>query len=65
MDKLSLKGEMELIGKLVINNTTNIAILPSASKYVSITFADQCLHVLNNKERLNGLKGSTKIQERQ
>ena len=31
------------------NDTTNIGILSSASKYVSINFADQCLHILNNK----------------
>ena len=54
---------MELIGKLGSNNTTNIGILPSASKYVSIKFSDQCLHILNNKEILNGIKGIKKIQK--
>ena len=34
--------------------------LPSPSKYASIKFSDQCLHILNNKEILNGLKGSKK-----
>ena len=53
------------MGKLASNNTTNIGMLPSASKYVSMNFADQCLHILNNKEKLNGLKGSTKMQKRQ
>ena len=62
-DKHYLKGEMELIGKLVSNDTTKIGMLPSASKYVSFKFADQCLHILNNKEGLNGLKGSTKMQK--
>ena len=37
-DKHYLKGEMELIGKLSSNNTTNIGMLPSASKDVSIEF---------------------------
>ena len=53
--KRYLKGEMEHMGKLVSNDTTNIGILFSASKYVSVKFADQCLHILNNKERFNGL----------
>ena len=60
-----LKGKMEPIGKLRINHTTKIGILPSASKYVSIKFADECLHIINNKEILNGLKGSTKMQNRE
>ena len=51
------------MGKLSSNNTTDIGMLPSASKYVSINFADQCLHILNNKEILNRLKGSTKMQK--
>ena len=51
------------MGKLTSNNTTNIGMLPCASKYVSIKFSYQCLHILNNKEILNGLKGSTKIQK--
>ena len=57
-DKRYFKGTMELIGKLLSNNTTNIGMIPSASKAVSIKFADQCLHILNNKEILNGLKDS-------
>ena len=28
-------------------------------------FLDQCLHIINNKEILNGLKGGTKIQKRE
>ena len=52
---------MEFIDKLGSNDTTKIRMLPIASKYVSINFADQCIHILNNKEILNGLKGSTKI----
>ena len=63
--KFYLKGEMELIGKLASNDTTNIGMLTSASKDVSIKFSDQCLNILNRKEILNGLKGSTKIQKRQ
>ena len=62
-DKRYFKEEMELIGLLVNNDTINIGILPSASKYVSISFSDQCLHVINNKERFNGFKGRTKMQK--
>ena len=54
---------MELMGKLASNDTTNIVMLSSASKYVSIEFVDQCLHILNHQEILNGLKGSTKMQK--
>ena len=54
---------MELMGKLAGKDTKNIGMLPSASKYVSIKFAYQCLHIINNKEILNGLKGSTKMQK--
>ena len=49
----------ELMGKLASSSTTNIGMLPS------INFANQCIHILNNKERLNGLKGRTKMQKRQ
>ena len=52
---------MKLVGKLVRNYTTNIGILPSASKDVSVKFSYQFLHIINNKEGLNGLKGSTKM----
>ena len=62
-EKSYLKGEMELMGKLEINDTTHIGIILSASKYVSIKFSNQCLHILNNKEILNGLKGSPKMQK--
>ena len=55
---------MEHMGKLASNDITHIGMLPSASKYVFINFSDECLHILNNKEIFNGLKGSTKIQKR-
>ena len=61
-DKHYLKGGMEIICKLGSNGTTNIGIIPSASKDVSVKFVYQCLHILNNKEIFNGLKGSTKLQ---
>ena len=48
-DKHYLKGEMEIIGKLASKNTSNIVMLPSASKYVSSTFSYQCIHIINNK----------------
>ena len=38
--------------------------LPSAPKDVSIKLAEQCLHILNNNDRLNGLKGIKKLQKR-
>ena len=39
--------------------------IPSVSKDVSIKFSDQCIHIINNKERKNGLNGITKIQKRE
>ena len=38
-EKRYLKGKMELIGKLASNDTTNIGMLPSDSKYTPIKFA--------------------------
>ena len=58
-----LKGEIKLIGKLASDDTTNIGMLTSASKDVSIKFADKCIHMINIKDRLNGIKGS-KISKR-
>ena len=55
---------MEIIGKLGSNDTRNIGMLTSASKDVSIQFEEQCLHIINNKEILNGLEGSSKIKKR-
>ena len=63
--KRYLKGKTGYMDKLASNDTTDIVMLPRASKDVSIKISDQCLHILNNKERLNGLKGSTQIQKRQ
>ena len=37
--KRYLKGQMEFLDKLSSNDTSEIVILPSASKYVSIKFA--------------------------
>ena len=48
-EKQYLKGKMELMGKLASNNNKDISMIPSASKYVSINFADQCLHILISK----------------
>ena len=56
---------MEPIGKSIGNNISKIVIITSASEYISIKFAEQRLHILNNKDRLNLLKGSTKIQNRE
>ena len=60
-EKRYLKEKMEPLGKLGSKHTTNIGMLPSTSKYVTIKFSDQCLHIINNKDRLNGIKCSTKI----
>ena len=60
--KRYLKEEMEIIGKLACNDTSNIGMLTSASKYVSVKISYQCIHIINNKEILNGLKGSTKMK---
>ena len=64
-EKNYLRGEMELMGELSSNDTTHIGMLISASKNVSIKFADQYIHILNNKSKLNVLKGSTKMKKKQ
>ena len=64
-EKLYSKGIMEIIGKLGSKDTTKIIMLPSASKYAFIKLADQFIHVINNKERLNRLKGRTKMYNRE
>ena len=64
-DKPYFKGEREIIAKLETNDTTIIGMLPSVSKYVLIKFVDQCLHIINIIEGLNGLKDSIKMQKRQ
>ena len=56
-----LRGEMGIIGKLASNDTSKIGMLPSASKDLSVKFAYQCIHILNSKEIINGLKGITKV----
>ena len=53
---------MELLGKLASKNKSNIRVNPSISKDVSIKLSEQCLSILDNKDRLNGLKSGTKIQ---
>ena len=55
---------MEPLGNLTSNDTSNIGMLPSASKDVSIKFSEQCFNILTNDDRLNGLKGITEIQKR-
>ena len=53
---------MGLISKLASKDTSKIVIIPSDSKDVSIKSEEQFLNILNNKYRLNGIKGSTKIK---
>ena len=62
-EKHYLKEKMELIGKFASNDTPNIEMTPSDSKEVSIKFEDQYVHIINNQERLNVIKGITKIQK--
>ena len=61
--KRYLRGGVELISKLASNYTTNIGMIHSASKDISIKSVYQYLYILNNKERLNGTKGNTKMQK--
>ena len=63
-EKLHLKEQMGPLGKLGSNVTSNIGIIPSVSKDVSVNFSEECSHVLTNNYRLNRLKGNTKIQNR-
>ena len=63
--KFYLKEKIEIICKLASNNTSNIGNIPSASKYVLIKFSEHYIHILNNKDRLNGLKVGTKMQKRE
>ena len=53
---------MEPLFKLSSNDSPKTGMLHSASKYVYVKFEDKCLHILNNNERPNGLKGITKIK---
>ena len=65
MDKRYFRDQMEPIGKLTSNDTSNNGMFPSASKYVYIKISDQCIHIFNNKYRLIGIKGSTTMQKRE
>ena len=59
-DKGYLNEQMELS-----NDTSIIGSLPSDSKYFSIKLSKQCLHMINNKDRVNGINGSTKMKKRE
>ena len=48
-DKIVLREQMEIIGKFASNDISNIGVLPSASKDVSIKFLDLCIHIPNDK----------------
>ena len=41
-------GKMKSIGKVASNDTSNIGMLPSALRYVSLKFTDQFIHIINN-----------------
>ena len=55
---------MELLGKSSSNDTSNIGMIPSASKRFCINFEEKCFNILTNNEQLNVLKGITNIQNR-
>ena len=63
-DKRYLNEKIEIIGKLSSNDISKIGMLPSASRDVSINFLNQCIHILNNKDSLNGLKVRKKYKKR-
>ena len=63
-EKHYLKEQIEFIGQISSNDTSNIRMIPTASIYVSDKFKYQYIHNIKNKDRLNGLKGSTKMQNR-
>ena len=54
---------MELSCKLASNDTSNIGMISSDSKYVSIKISEQCLQIINNKDKLNVPEDSTKMQK--
>ena len=62
-DKRYLKRKKEIICKLEGKDTTNIGMITSASKYVSIKFVDQFILIINHKEILNGIKDTTKMKK--
>ena len=64
-ENIYLKEQMEIIGKLASNEISKIGMLPSASKYASTKISGKCLHIIINRDGLNGFKVSTKIQNRE
>ena len=60
-DKYYLKEKIEFDGNFKTNDTSNIGMIPWAPKFRSINFIEQCLHIITNKDRLNGLKVCKKI----
>ena len=63
LGKNNLKEQIELLGELASNNTSKIGMIPSSSNYVSNKLRVKCIHIIKNSDRLNGLKGSTKIKK--
>ena len=43
--KCSLKGQMEIIGKLASNETSKIGLIQISSKDISIKIVDQFIHI--------------------
>ena len=65
MDKHYLNEQMEILGKSASNDTPNIGMITSASRDVSINLSEQCLQIITNNDRFIGLKGSTKMKNRE
>ena len=55
---------MKLIGTLGSNDTTNIGMISSVSKATFNKISHYCIHILNDKESLNLLKGGRIMQMR-
>ena len=54
--KIYLKEKMERVGYLKTNKTSNVGMIPCASKDGSSNFLYQCLNIISHKYRMNGLK---------
>ena len=64
-NKHYLKEQMELLGELATNDASKIGMLPSVSKNISINFPEQYFQIIIDNYRLNGLKGSTRTQNKE
>ena len=56
---------MEFIGKLASSDTSDSAIIPSASRDVFIIFVKHYIQIINDKNRFNGIKICTRMQKKE